>query len=454
MSAATAAAAAAAPTGPATVGVLAEFGSADALIAACKRVREAGYTKFDAHSPYPVHGIDDAIGITPTTLPYVVLGGGASGLTLGYLLQWWTAAIDYPIVISGKPMVGAHNVPICFELTILLGAFGAFFGMLLYNGLPQLYNPLFRSSRFRRATSDRMFVSIDAEDPKFDRVKTADFLRGLPGAAAVETVEEEETGPGAFPAPVVALAVVLACLAVVPPAIIGRARLQTTEYVGINRVLDKGMAFQPKYKPQSEGRLFGDGRTMRPAIPGTVAHVGEKFRDDLEWNTGLLPTGTGLRNGVGLVAGATGLTGVEKYTYTGRDVFDVLGLTTEADRRAALNRGRERFNIYCASCHGHAGDGNGLVHQKASAGENPAWVQPQVLNGSGANGAYVRGQANGRIFNTISYGRNSMRGLSHLIPVEDRWKIVAYMRALQLSRNATEADVPADKRAELRKATN
>ncbi|MHC4470787.1 MAG: quinol:electron acceptor oxidoreductase subunit ActD [Planctomycetota bacterium] len=163
-------------------GFLVEFDHPEALKAAAQSVRDAGYTAWDAHSPFPVHGLDGAMGVRRTKLPLFVFGGAATGAVVGLLLQWWTNAVDYPQNISGKPFFSLPaNIPVTFELTILLAAFGAFVGMLALNRLPQFWHRTFTSDRFRRVTSDRFFISIEAEDPYFDREATPKFLEGLGG---------------------------------------------------------------------------------------------------------------------------------------------------------------------------------------------------------------------------------------------------------------------------------
>jgi ABC-type Fe3+ transport system permease subunit len=171
-------------------GVLAEFATVEELLAAAEGVRDAGYRRFDAHSPIPVHGIDEAMGIRAARVPLFALGGGITGCAAGLALQWFTNAFDYPLKVSGKPLFALPPaIPVVFELTILLGALGAVVAMLVGNGLPQLYHPLFGSARFRRATTDRFFLSIEASDPRFEPVRTRELLASL-GSLHVEEVEE------------------------------------------------------------------------------------------------------------------------------------------------------------------------------------------------------------------------------------------------------------------------
>jgi hypothetical protein len=183
-------------------GLLAEFETPGAILAAAGQVREAGYRWWDCHTPFAVHGLDKAMGIRPTILPWLVMGAAMTGTTLGFLLQWFTNATGFDIwvppvtvrgyefLVSGKPMVSLQVYPIVmFELTILLGSLGTFVVLMLLNKLPMLYHPCFKSERFQRATDDRFFIVIEARDPKFSRPRTEAFLKSL-GPAAVEALED------------------------------------------------------------------------------------------------------------------------------------------------------------------------------------------------------------------------------------------------------------------------
>ncbi len=179
----------AAPAPQKAWGLLAEFETAQDVYHACEGVRDAGYTKWDAHTPFPVHGLDGAMGLKPSVLPWIVLCMGLTGTTIAVSLQYWVHSVEYLIVISGKPfLAGPAYVPIIFELSVLLSAFGCLFGMLGLNKLPMLNHPLFRSRRFERVTDDRFFISIEATDPRYDADSTAELLRKA-GASHVEVVE-------------------------------------------------------------------------------------------------------------------------------------------------------------------------------------------------------------------------------------------------------------------------
>ena len=170
-------------------GALAEFDSPSALYQACEGVRDAGYTKWDAHAPFPVHGLEQAMGLRPSKLPWIVLTLALGGAVAGMGLQGWVSTIAYPLVISGKPFFSwPAFVPVTFELAVLGGALGAVFGMFALNQLPTLYHPLFSSERFEKATDDGFFVSIESWDPKFDAARTTVLLERL-GATRVELIE-------------------------------------------------------------------------------------------------------------------------------------------------------------------------------------------------------------------------------------------------------------------------
>ncbi len=171
-------------------GYLVEFETAGDLLTAAEKVRDAGFKQWDCFTPFPVHGLDDAMGLRATKLPWLVLGGGVTGAFLGMLMQWWMNAVDYPINISGKPLWSIPaNIPVGFEMTILLAAFGSFFGMLALNRLPRLHHPVFESQRFKRASSDRFFINLECDDPMFDETRTHEFAVSL-GGVQVERLED------------------------------------------------------------------------------------------------------------------------------------------------------------------------------------------------------------------------------------------------------------------------
>ncbi len=178
--------------GYAHYGVLARFRNARALYQACEAVRDAGYSRWDALTPFPVHGLEKAMGLKPSKLPFLVLTTGLSGAALGFGLQMWVHMQAYPLIISGKPLfTWPAFVPVTFELGVLGAALGAVVGMFAFNKLPTWHHPLFRSENFARVTDDGLFIAIEAWDPQYDGEGTAEFLSGL-GAVEVEHVPIED----------------------------------------------------------------------------------------------------------------------------------------------------------------------------------------------------------------------------------------------------------------------
>lgn len=172
-------------------GIMAEFADPASLYHACERVRDAGYSKWDSYSPFPIHGMEDAMGVKRTKLPLIVAACGFSGAGLGFLFQWWVATNGYALVTQGKPYNSWQAfIPVTFELGILFSAFASLIGMLALNGLPRWHHPLFAKERFLKSSDDKFFICVEAKDPKFDPERTRAILRDA-GAAHIELVEED-----------------------------------------------------------------------------------------------------------------------------------------------------------------------------------------------------------------------------------------------------------------------
>ncbi|MBL6756872.1 MAG: DUF3341 domain-containing protein [Planctomycetes bacterium] len=406
-------------------GVVAYFDDVDSVMSAARKVRDAGYKKWDAYTPFPVHGIDEAMGTKPTILPWIVLGMGLTGMACGLLLQWYTNAYDYVFLISGKPNWSLPaNIPVTFEVVILFSAYTAFFAMLGLNKLPHLSNPLHKLPKFRRVTADRFAICVEAKDPNFD----ADRVRAILGADTSEMEDcPVDTSRAALPLWFHAVMALVTCATFIPLSLAVKGRFATSEKPRYHVWPD--MDFQRKRKTQTGWEGFEDGRSMRLPVEGTIPR-GE-LRDDFELYFGVA-------QGSSVPPRATydaGSMGGEKHEWL--QSFPTAVVVDEA----LLERGRERYGIYCGVCHGAQGNGLGAVALRAKAidAEQWGWVSPKALQSDSAK-AYT----NGELFHIASHGISSMKGYGSQITPKDRWAIVAFVRAIQASQALPKApgDLP------------
>lgn len=465
-------------------GVVAEYTSVDTLLSACRRVRDAGYHKTDAFTPFPVHGIDKALGIKPTVLPWIVLGAGLTGTATALVMQIWMNAINYPYIISGKPFLSLPAfMPVAFELTVLFASFGAFFGMWALNGLPKFSNPVFTDPRFDRVTDDRFFLYIDSKDDQFDR-GSVEKLLGDTETDYVQTVVDDDSSDK-VPKPFFMMWGLVVGLSIIPLLVVLKMRVSHSSQPRFHVFYD--MDFSPAKDAQQYSTLFRDGRAMRPDVPGTVARGEEQA--NLNYMTGIdmdalaaidpsraerlvrrlnpyfqgetettqEPTG-GEAAEVGKESpedeepedsvSASGEENAQK-AEAGDDESgvapeeakpSVMETTPWLDtnplvlNEQVLADGRKNFGIYCSVCHGMNGSGNGLVNVRAQKIISPDWIQPSSLH---QETLYADKYPAGKLFSTISNGIRKMPGYAGQIKTRDRWAIVAYVRALQLSQNAS-----------------
>lgn len=428
------------------VGLLAQFDDPNSLVAACNEAREAGYKKMDAYSPFPVHGIDPAIGIKRSWLPFLVLAIALGAVVVGLGMQWYTNTADtspifpgYKFKISGKPYFSLPaNIPVTFEVIVLSSAFATFFGMWILNKLPRFSNPLHRISRFKRATNDKFFLMLDKADDKFDDSESRAQLNQW-GAVAIEEVRQDLTDTK-LPSWMPMAGLLLGMCLLIPPVAIFSVMGTTNRAPRLHVVPD--MDWQHKFKTQvvqhdldNGDRLFVDNRAMRQPVEGSVRFgdlqidsemfqgVKKEFRE-----TAMARIRTNYRASLSGqeedAAAAPAEENLDMWMTTFPEGFEV--------NEETLARGRARFEIYCVACHGYAGNGDGLVNQRAmalAAAGNAAWTSAKSLHDP-----IVKDPAQnpvGRIFDTITNGRATMGPYKNQIPVEDRWAIVAYVKALQ-----------------------
>jgi mono/diheme cytochrome c family protein len=440
---------------------MAEFENEHDLLHAAEKVRDAGYTKTDAFTPFPVHGIDHALGIKPTILPFIVLCAGLTGLCTALLMQWWMNGVDYKYIISGKPFgITPASIPVSFELTILFSAFTSVLGMLALNGLPRFSNPVFTNAKFDRATNDRFFLYVDATDKYYNRESVRELLSSV-HANSLDEVSEDST-PSELPRWILLGALLIMLAGLIPAAIVLNMRASFSDLPRWHVFFD--MDFQPKKKPQQTTTIFKDGRTMRPQVPGTISRGQLDQQDpfylgydpmrvtsidaekkiyvstvDSVANASALssaPSGT-VQPPAGSPAAGTPAAGAAP-------VLPFLEKLPIEANEANIKLGKTKYEIYCSACHGYSGYGDGLVSKRAASLAQDTWAPPSSLHLD-----RIQKQPVGQIFHTISKGQGKMASYASSITPQERWSIVLYVRALQRSRNANIDDVPVDQRGSL-----
>lgn len=172
-------------------GMMAEFANPADLSHAAEHVKQAGFKKWDVYSPFPVHGMDEAMGLKPSKVTTIMAFACITGFSAAWLMQWWMGGVDYKIVVAGKPLFAWEQAtPILFELSVLFSAFGAVLGMLMLNLLPRWNHPLFGKQRFLRVSDDRFVIAVEASDPKFNESSLRHMFESLGGTHIDRVVEE------------------------------------------------------------------------------------------------------------------------------------------------------------------------------------------------------------------------------------------------------------------------
>jgi len=368
--------------------VLGIFDTPDALMKAIPEVRASKLGTVEAYTPYPIHGIDEALGLRRSPLGGMVLVMGVLGAVTALGFQYWISAIDYPIITGGKA-AGSWEafVPIMFEITVLFATFTAGLGMLfLLNKLPFFGHPVLSSKAITGITRDRYALALEAEDESFNSVAAAQVLRSS-GAVEVEVLPAPDRSPFLTSDFILRTlgGIFAACL------VSGLAMFFVTKWLPLLAPM-KYMEDQPRLNAQKPSAFFKDGHGMQRPVAGTVAR-------------GHLPTATGTQEAAAALANPLPRT---------KEVFAI---------------GRKAFTIRCAVCHGAIG--NGLGSLTAAYGGKPANLQAQQF----------RDYPDGKIYWTIVNGKNAMPSHAADLTEVQRWAVVHYVRALQRAQNAKDEDL-------------
>jgi mono/diheme cytochrome c family protein len=372
-----------------TFAVVGLFSEPDAIIAAANKIRPKKLGRLEAYSPYPVHGLDSAVGLGKSKLGALVMGMGVLGASLALLFEWWTSAVDYKIITGGKPLFSWQAfVPVMFEVTVLFATFTAGLAMLFaFNKLPFFGHPILHAEAIKDITRDKLALSIESAGADFDPDKARQALVEQ-GAESIEVVPLPSWGNSLTLVGLLRTIAAIAAACLVAGFGIYMAEKMVPVVPPMFRIHD-----QPKLNAFRSSSFFPDGRGMRPAVAGTVArgHMPVEFKTPEE---------------------------------AGKLLVNPLPLT---ERTA--ERGRKVYNDHCAVCHGVVG--NGVTQLSSAYGAKPA----NLIADS------VRAQPDGYLYGVLMLGKNAMPSYAPDLDENDRWSAVHYVRILQRSQNAKDEDL-------------
>lgn len=366
------------------------FDTPDEITHAAKEMAEKGYKKFDVNTPYPLHGMNDAMKLPASKLGYAALVFGLSGTLAALSFMYFTSVIDYPNIIGGKPFFSFPAfVPIMFEVTVLSASIATVVTMLFFFfKFPNNRHPLNDTSYMKMVSSDKYGISIQAEDVMFNQSEVEKLLAEL-GAKFIQPIyfdEEEFDYKHKLLEPKF-----LGLLAVIAVITSG------TVYFSLNKLMFyqpfSWMMEQNKLVPQETSTVFADGFSMQTPVKGTVAR-------------GILP-----------------------YPYYGKpDLAGEMLINPLVPSKENLKLGEEKFNVFCSPCHGYHGEGDSRL-------------RGQFPNPPSLHSEKVRNWSDGRIYHVLVEGQNVMPSYSYQLNREEKWSVVLYLRALQRSLNAKESDI-------------
>ena len=367
--------------------ITATFDSPDKVERAAEDVAGAGFTRFDVHTPYPVHGMDNAMRLKPSKIGFFAFAFGIAGVLAIISFISWVTISDYPLVIGGKPFWSwPAFVPISFEVTVLLASvLSTVVLIVLYFKFPNNAHPLHDTPYMKSVSSNKFGIIVEATDPIFEQARVQDLFRTA-GASVVAPVyfDTATVRPKLFESKFMLVLLVVACVA------------SGTTYFTLNRVLYwepfSWMMTQPKLKAQKPSDLFPDGIGMRPPVEGTVAR-------------GFMP-----------------------YPFKGKpDSAGKYLVNPLLPTPEVVDRGKAKFLTFCSPCHGNFGRGDSRL-----AGQFP---NPPTLHSD-----KVRNWPDGNIYHVITEGQNVMPSYASQIARDDRWAIIKYIRVLQRAHNPKESD--------------
>ncbi|GBD91905.1 hypothetical protein BMS3Abin04_02637 [bacterium BMS3Abin04] len=367
------------------------FDTPDQIINAAKKVQSDGYTKYDVNTPYPIHGMDSAMDLKPSLLPYVALVVGFLGAASALFFMWWTNSVDYPLIIGGKPFFALPAyIPITFEITVLSASIMTVVTMLfVIFKFPNNSHPLHDTDYLKQVSVNKYGIVILADDPKFDESNIKQVFASLGASQVFPIFYHEEVinfKPRIFEPKFIWFLIILFVL------------VSGSTYITLNKLMFlppyNWMMKQNKVIVQEKSEFFKNGKGMRMPVEGTVAR-------------GFLPYEF-----------------VNKPELAAKDLLNPL-LPTKYN----LELGKTKYNIYCSPCHGYHAEGDSRL-------------RGQFPNPPSLHSEKVRSWSDGRIFHVITEGQNVMPSYSSQLSREERWAVILYVRALQRSLNAKESDLP------------
>lgn len=366
------------------------FDTPDAITHAASKAASAGYKKYDVHTPYPVHGMDKAMKLPPSKLGYVALVFGLSGTLAAVLMTFWMSAIDYPIVIGGKPLFSfPAYVPVMFELTVLSASIATVLAMLfVFFKLPNNSHPLHGTEYMKKVSSDKYGISIQVDDPKFDEESVKAFLKEVHAKEIIPIYWDNEEINHKHRIFEPKFVYFLIAVSIVTSGITYFSLNQLTFMLPFN-----WMSSQQKQSVQQKSLVYADGFGMRNPVEGTIAR-------------NYLP-----------------------YQYKGMPDLAAEKLSNPLPfSKAVLQVGQKKYDTYCSPCHDYQGTG-------------VSRLRGQFPNPPSLHSEKVRTWKDGRIYAVLMDGQNVMPSYYSQLTEDERWAVIHYVRTLQRAFNAKESDI-------------